>query len=104
MSKRSADYSDVSIQKRSRVSEDFSANGDPMYRRSSFGAHSPQGSPKGLSSAEVAADFKDDLQYLISNDRTQISNLTIIAKECTEHALAISRVLEDHIRKVCCDL
>lgn len=82
------------------MSDDFSASGDPMFRRASFGAHSPTGSLRGLSSAEVAADFKDALQDLTTNDRFQITNLTIIAKESTEHAEAISRVLEEHIKTV----
>jgi pre-mRNA cleavage complex 2 protein Pcf11 len=51
-------------------------------------------------SAEVAADFKDALQDLKVNSRPEISNLTIIAKENTEHAQAISRELETHIRTV----
>lgn len=54
----------------------------------------------GLPSAEVAADFRDALQDLRINSRPEISNLTVIAKENTEHAQAISRELEDHIRKV----
>jgi pre-mRNA cleavage complex 2 protein Pcf11 len=53
-----------------------------------------------LPSAEVAADFKDALQDLKINSRPEISNLTIIAKENTEHAQAISRELENHIRSV----
>jgi hypothetical protein len=40
------------------------------------------------------------LEDLTTNDRFQISNLTVIAKENTEHALAISRVLENHIKSV----
>ncbi|KAK5238986.1 mRNA 3' end processing factor, partial [Cryomyces antarcticus] len=51
-----------------------------------------------LPSAEVALDFKESLQDLQMNNRYEISNLTIIAKENTEHAQAISRVLENHIR------
>lgn len=101
MNKRAADFSDVSFQKRSRLSDDFSASGDPMYRRSSLGALSPHGSPRSLSSAEIAADFQDALQYLKTNNRAEIDVLTMIAKENTEHAQAISKVLEDHIRKVC---
>lgn len=101
MSKRGADFSDDNLQKRSRMSDDFSASSDSMYpRRTSFAAHSPHGSPKGLSSAEIAADFKDALQDLTTTDRFQISNLTLIAKESTEHAAAISQVLEEHIRRV----
>ncbi|KAL5338785.1 hypothetical protein BJX70DRAFT_365647 [Aspergillus crustosus] len=51
-----------------------------------------------LASDEVAEDYKNSLEDLTSNDRFQISNLTVIAKENTEHAMAISRVLENHIR------
>lgn len=53
-----------------------------------------------LPSDEVAADFRDALQDLRINSRPEISNLTVIAKENTEHAQAISRELEEHIRKV----
>ncbi|KAJ4289753.1 mRNA 3' end processing factor [Kalmusia sp. IMI 367209] len=49
-------------------------------------------------SDEVAADFRDALQDLKVNSRPEISNLTLIAKENTEHAQAISLVLEQHIR------
>ncbi|KAJ5584124.1 mRNA cleavage factor complex component Pcf11 [Penicillium hispanicum] len=52
----------------------------------------------GLVSDEVAEDYKNSLEDLTTNDRFQISNLTVIAKENTEHAMAISRVLENHIR------
>ncbi|KAJ5928044.1 hypothetical protein N7466_007000 [Penicillium verhagenii] len=51
-------------------------------------------------SDEVAEDYKSSLEDLITNDRFQISNLTVIAKENTEHAEAISKVLEDHIRSI----
>lgn len=54
----------------------------------------------GLVSDEVAEDYKSSLEDLTTNDRFQISNLTVIAKENTEHAMAISRVLEKHIRSV----
>ena len=54
----------------------------------------------GLASDEVAEDYKNSLEDLTSNDKFQISNLTVIAKENTEHAMAISRVLENHIRAV----
>lgn len=54
----------------------------------------------GLASDEVAEDYKNSLDDLTTNDRFQISNLTVIAKENTEHAMAISRVLENHIRSV----
>ncbi|EEQ90576.1 hypothetical protein RJZ56_007650 [Blastomyces dermatitidis] len=52
----------------------------------------------GLASDEVAEDYKNSLEDLTGNDKFQISNLTVIAKENTEHAMAISRVLENHIR------
>ncbi|KAF2826393.1 hypothetical protein CC86DRAFT_370404 [Ophiobolus disseminans] len=47
---------------------------------------------------EVAADFRDALQDLRVNSRPEISNLTLIAKENTEYAQAISTELEQHIR------
>ncbi|KKA16784.1 mRNA cleavage factor complex component Pcf11 [Rasamsonia emersonii CBS 393.64] len=50
-----------------------------------------------LPSDEVAEDYKNSLEDLTTNDKFQISNLTVIAKENTEHAMAISRVLENHI-------
>lgn len=53
-----------------------------------------------LPSEEVAADFKDCLNDLQMNNRYEISNLTIIAKENIEHAQALSRALEQHIRTV----
>lgn len=52
----------------------------------------------GLPSDEVAEDYKSSLEDLVVNDRNQIGVLTVIAKENTEHAMAISRVLENHIR------
>ncbi|KAK4505022.1 hypothetical protein PRZ48_002985 [Zasmidium cellare] len=62
-------------------------------------SRSPRGSISGASSsAEVAADFEESLKDLQSNNRYEISNLTIIAKENTEHAQAISRALEKHIK------
>ena len=54
----------------------------------------------GLPSDEVAEDYDLTLKDLNTNDRYSISNLTVIAKENTEHALAISKVLENHIRTV----
>ena len=54
----------------------------------------------GLPSDEVAEDYKSSLEDLVQNSRIEISNLTVIAKENTEHAMAISRVLENHIRNV----
>lgn len=54
----------------------------------------------GLPSDEVAEDYKNSLEDLSINSRYEISNLTVIAKENTEHAMAISRVIENHIRSV----
>ena len=54
----------------------------------------------GLPSDEVAEDYKKALEDLTQNSRYEISNLTVIAKENTEHAMAISRVLDNHIRTV----
>ncbi|CAA9963573.1 mRNA cleavage factor complex component Pcf11 [Pyrenophora teres f. maculata] len=51
-----------------------------------------------LPAAEVAADFRDALQDLKMNSRPEISNLTLIAKENTEYAEAISNELDKHIR------
>jgi pre-mRNA cleavage complex 2 protein Pcf11 len=53
-----------------------------------------------LPAAEVAADFRDALQDLRMNSRPEISNLTLIAKENTEYAQAISTELEQHIKTV----
>lgn len=53
-----------------------------------------------LPSDEVAEDYKNSLEDLTMNSRYEISNLTVIAKENTEHGMAISRVLENHIRNV----
>ena len=63
-------------------------------------ARSPRGSLSGASSAEVADDFGESLKDLQMNNRYEISNLTIIAKENTEHAQAISSALENHIKTV----
>ncbi|KAH7089874.1 hypothetical protein FB567DRAFT_311592 [Paraphoma chrysanthemicola] len=52
-----------------------------------------------LPAAEVAADFRDALQDLRMNSRPEISNLTLIAKENTEYAQAISTELEQHIKQ-----
>ncbi|KAF2213099.1 hypothetical protein CERZMDRAFT_84002 [Cercospora zeae-maydis SCOH1-5] len=62
-------------------------------------SRSPRGSFSGGSSAEVAADFEESLKDLQTNNRYEISNLTVIAKENTEHAQAISKVLENHIKQ-----
>lgn len=51
-------------------------------------------------SAEVAEDYRLALEDLSSNMRFEISNLTTIARENTEHALAIAEVLQQHILKV----
>jgi pre-mRNA cleavage complex 2 protein Pcf11 len=53
-----------------------------------------------VSSDEVAEDYKKALEDLTMNSRYEISNLTVIAKENTEHALAISEALKSHIKKV----
>jgi pre-mRNA cleavage complex 2 protein Pcf11 len=54
----------------------------------------------GLPSDEVVDDYKNSLDDLVTNDRISIGNLTVIAKECIEHAQAIARVLENHIQQV----
>lgn len=61
---------------------------------------SPRGSISGNASAAVSEDFADSLRDLTQNNRYEISNLTIIAKENTEHAQAISKALESHIKTV----
>lgn len=50
-------------------------------------------------SDEVAEDYRLALEDLTSNMRFEISNLTVIARENTEHALAIAEVLQQHILK-----
>ncbi|MCJ1385468.1 hypothetical protein MMC17_008591 [Xylographa soralifera] len=52
----------------------------------------------GHLSEEVAEDYKSGLEFLTTNDRYGINNLTVIAKENTEHADAIAKVLEERIR------
>ena len=54
----------------------------------------------GLPSDEVGEDFKSSLEDLVDSTRPSITNLTIIAKENIEHASAICRVLEHHIKTV----
>ena len=54
----------------------------------------------GIPSDEVAEDYKSSLEDLIDNSKLVINNLTVIAKENIEHAMAISRVLENHIKNV----
>ncbi|KAG9256659.1 uncharacterized protein F5Z01DRAFT_634234 [Emericellopsis atlantica] len=48
---------------------------------------------------EVAEDYRLALEDLSTNARFEISNLTVIARENTEHALAIAQTLEQHILK-----
>ncbi|KAI0974969.1 hypothetical protein F4678DRAFT_358210 [Xylaria arbuscula] len=50
-------------------------------------------------SEAVAKDFRDALEDIQTITRPEISNLTIIARENIEHALAISGALVDHIRR-----
>lgn len=50
--------------------------------------------------SEVAEDYRHALEDLTTNARFEISNLTVIARENTEHALAIADVLQQHILKV----
>lgn len=49
---------------------------------------------------EVAEDYRLALEDLSANTRHEISNLTVIARENTEHALVIAEVIEKHIFKV----
>ncbi|CEJ92505.1 hypothetical protein VHEMI08155 [[Torrubiella] hemipterigena] len=49
--------------------------------------------------SEVAEDYRHALEDLTTNARFEISNLTVIARENTEHALAIAEVLQQHILK-----
>lgn len=51
-------------------------------------------------SDEVAEDFRVALDDLTMNSRYEIGNLTVIAKENTEHALAIAEALKEHIKKI----
>lgn len=54
----------------------------------------------GVNSDEVAEDYRRALEDLTMNSRYEISNLTVIAKENTEHALAIAEALKAHIKTV----
>lgn len=54
----------------------------------------------GLASDEIAEDYKNSLEDLVINSRYEIANLTVIARENPDHAMAISRVIENHILKV----
>jgi pre-mRNA cleavage complex 2 protein Pcf11 len=49
---------------------------------------------------DIAEDFKAALGDLSMNSRYEISNLTMIAKENTEHAFAIAESLKSHIKQV----
>jgi hypothetical protein len=51
-------------------------------------------------SDEVAEDYLQALRGLEMNSRYEISNLTVIAKENTEHAFAISEAVKTHIKQV----
>lgn len=51
-------------------------------------------------SEAVAKDFQEALEDIQSNARYEIQNLTLIARENTEHALAISGALTDHVKRV----
>ena len=53
-----------------------------------------------VSSDEVADDYLQALRGLEMNSRYEISNLTVIAKENTEHALAIAEAVKTHIKQV----
>ncbi|KAI1083911.1 hypothetical protein F5B20DRAFT_357687 [Whalleya microplaca] len=50
-------------------------------------------------SEAVARDFREALEDIQSNARYEIQNLTLIARENTEHALAISGALQEHIKR-----
>lgn len=49
---------------------------------------------------EVAANYQDALEDLVTNERYQILCLTGIAQENIEQAEAIARTLTAHIKKV----
>lgn len=55
--------------------------------------------PYGPPLDEVAEDYRKALEDLTMNSRYEISNLTVIAKENTEHALSISEALKNHIKQ-----
>ena len=52
------------------------------------------------SASEVEEAFRDELLHLDTIQRGQITAFTVIAKENTEHAQVISKVLEQHIKDV----
>ncbi|KAG7142937.1 hypothetical protein HYQ46_007570 [Verticillium longisporum] len=51
------------------------------------------------SGADVAEDYKQALEDLNSTNRADISTLTTIARENTEHAQIITDILQRHIMK-----
>ena len=51
-------------------------------------------------SDEVADDYRRALEDLTGNLKYEINNLTLIARESTEHAHSIADVIADHILKV----
>jgi pre-mRNA cleavage complex 2 protein Pcf11 len=51
-------------------------------------------------SAEIVEDFKEALLDLKVNSKPEIDVLTVIAKENTTYAEAISDVVEEHIKTV----
>ncbi|KAK8133948.1 mRNA cleavage factor complex component Pcf11 [Apiospora sp. TS-2023a] len=51
-------------------------------------------------SEHFAEDFREALEDLQVNNRYDIQNLTMIARENTEHALAIAQTLQNHIKRV----
>jgi pre-mRNA cleavage complex 2 protein Pcf11 len=50
--------------------------------------------------AIVAEDYRQALEDLSGNLRAEITTLTHIARDTTEHALTIAEVLQQHILKV----
>mgnify|MGYP000851673921 CR=1 FL=1 len=50
---------------------------------------------------EIKQDYQSCLQDLTSNSMPIIKNLTIIAQENVVAAQAITKVIEEHLRKVC---
>jgi pre-mRNA cleavage complex 2 protein Pcf11 len=50
--------------------------------------------------AEIVEDFKEALQDLKVNSKPEIDVLTVIARENTTYAEALSDVLEEHIKTV----
>lgn len=50
--------------------------------------------------ADVAEDYRQALEDLTVNSRIEIATLTNIARENSQHAMAIAEVLANHIKKV----